>query len=239
MSARDLVLVTATDSRPARLAEFRASAERLRSLWGESTRVVSVDSGSEILDALRGHGAEIARLAIVGHGGWSWLLHSGRGVQIERRGAGSIGVDVLAAELAARGAEDLYVALAACWTGADRPSALLAAAGGWAVDGSHYGPGGEGGLAAALRRWLVHHAAHGATVVAHSTRGHATRNPCLRQWGPGRRGASVLDLHHGEGSWRSSRVRAEWSRLRLPPRPRDRASVAGAERVIAGLALGA
>jgi hypothetical protein len=44
----DLVLVAATDSKAKRLAEFRLGARTIAALWGESTRIVAVDSGSEI-----------------------------------------------------------------------------------------------------------------------------------------------------------------------------------------------
>lgn len=230
-----LVLVTASDSRQARLDEFRASARRIASLWGDDTRIAAVDCGEDIAAAIDSHYSSISRLALVMHGGWCWLLASDRGVRREsQRPPRQISIEYLARVLAPRLAEDAHVALAACWAGASRPSAALVLSGGWAADGSHYAPGGCGSLADDLHAWLRRLTGSRVTLTAHTTRGHTTRNPCLRRWSPAERGASLLDAAHGAGAWKDHRVRARWTRLRLPPKERDPASVAPAERLLAG-----
>lgn len=86
-------------------------------------------------------------------------------------------VRLLALELKAVCRPELTVALYCCSTGADDD--------GSEADERAPGPGGEGGFADRLRDALCELGVH-ATVFAHSTAGHTTRNPNVRVFRPDR-----------------------------------------------------
>lgn len=198
-----LVLVTATDTRPARLAEFRLAARRIATLWGAETRMVAVDSGEDIAQAVESHPG-LDHLALVCHGWPDRLLARGRGVRVGRQAPpGTISVEYLARLLSGVAEERLHVALACCSCAADPGLSR------WLPGGASYSPGGASSLAAHLYRWLRHHSIR-ATVLGHATAGHTTRNPALREWSARGEGLSRLDAHQGEGAWRDSRQRAAW-----------------------------
>ena len=59
-------------------------------------------------------------------------------------------------------------------------------------DDTQPGPGGEGGMADALAQAMQSRGWQGR-LFAHSTPGHTTTNPWVRTWGPGERGAWVVE----------------------------------------------
>ncbi len=197
-----LVLVAATDSRPKRLAEFRAGARTIAGLWGSDTRLVAVDSGAQICTAIAEHQG-LCRLAICCHGWPDRILARGRGVRVDRHEPpGTVSVEHLAREILAVAAPAIHVSLACCSTAAD-PGLER-----WLPGGGSYGPGGSGSLAAYLYRWLARE--REATVIGHAAAGHTTRCPALRRWRTGHLGESLLDARLGQGAYQVRARRAEW-----------------------------
>lgn len=201
-----LVLVTATDTRPARLAEFRSASRRLAALWGGATRVVAVDCGEEIAAAIETTDAPLDRLAIVCHGWPDRLLARGHGVRVGRQTPpATISVEYLARVIGDVCEDRVHVALAACSCAADPGLSR------WLPGGASYAPGGDSSLAAHLYRWLRHQSVR-PTIIAHATPGHTTRNPALREWSARGEGISCLDNRYGEGAHRDRAMRGRWTR---------------------------
>ncbi len=197
-----LVLVAASDSRPKRLAEFRAGARTIATLWGEGTRLVAVSSGAQICDAIVEHPG-LCRLAICCHGWPDRILARGRGVQVDRHAPpGTVSVEHLAREIVSVAAPSIHVALACCSAAAD-PGLER-----WMPGGGSYGPGGAESLAAYLYRWLARERA--ATVIGHAAAGHTTRCPALRRWRARHLGESLLDAQLGPGAYQVRARRSEW-----------------------------
>jgi hypothetical protein len=94
-----------------------------------------------------------------------------KGVQL---GADMLKVKELARAMRRCGTDEPVVALYACSTAGDADGA---------DDERQPGPGGEGGFADALRDALVVLGAR-PTVYAHTTKGHCTKNPWVRRFGP-------------------------------------------------------
>jgi hypothetical protein len=198
----DLVLVAATDSKAKRLAEFRLGARTIAALWGEATRIVAVDSGSEISRAIEEHRG-LERLAVCCHGWPDRLLARGRGVRVDHQSPpGVVSVEHLAQRILSVAGDELHVALGCCSCAAD-PGLER-----WMPGGGSYGPGGSESLAAHLYRWLARE--RPTTVVAHSAAGHTTRCPALRRWRLGHLGESVLDGRLNAGAYLVRARRREW-----------------------------
>lgn len=128
------------------------------------------------------------------------------GVQLGFTGAGARG---LAKSLKGVSASELTVALYCCSTGADDD--------GSDADERLPGPGGDGGFADRLRDELCELGVR-ATVYAHSTAGHCTRNPFVRVFAPDeRRGGHWLVEPHSKlwPAWVRA-LRSTDLRLRYP-----------------------
>ncbi|MCC7542338.1 MAG: hypothetical protein IT379_39335 [Deltaproteobacteria bacterium] len=113
-----------------------------------------------VIEWLRAQNGPVDALELCMHGGVRWLQ---TGHDLET-------LDELADELARILSPHACVFLAACWTGGPR------AKDGWRNDA----PGGDGGIADVLRDMLVARGLVWIRILAHSTRGHATRNWLLR-----------------------------------------------------------
>ena len=197
-----LVLVTARDTRPKRLEEFRLGARTLATLWGESTRIVAVDDGDEICKAIEEHKG-LSRLAICCHGWPDRILARDRGVRVGVQAPpGVVSVEYLARTILSVADKRLHIALACCSAAAD-PGLER-----WLPGGGSFGPGGSESLAAYLYRWLARERT--TTVVAHAASGHTTRCPALRRWSLGGLGESLLDVRLGAGAHKVRAKRTEW-----------------------------
>ena len=168
------------------LAVFRGVATR--ATREDDSRVVEpVRSGVELADALADRRGTYDHLVIVGHGGPTWLLNPRRGVTSRRRAAarrGQVTVYDLAPLL--DGVE--LVSLAACLCSAS-PRWWLRSAGRSAGRSlsrwgrAAYELGGEASFSARLRdaSWWEH--GRPLVVRGHSSAGHASGNPLLREHG--------------------------------------------------------
>jgi hypothetical protein len=152
----------------------------------------------------------LSRVVLLCHGAPTWLGQSGgrRGwhsSEWRRRARGGLHVEALALALGPRLTEDARVGLAACSAGRDP-----GVAGGWGA--AAYRDGGARSIAAVLRDLLVQHAPN-VVVRAHTTRGHATRNPACREFSPiaGQAGASIMRARWGDDYVESGAGRRQWA----------------------------
>lgn len=100
-------------------------------------------------------------------------------------------VAVLADSMAKVAAEECTVTLYACSAGADNDPKTSDVA---------QGPGGDGGFADVLRDFLVDRGVK-ARVLAHTTKGHCTRNPFVREYVPGQKAGGEWLVLPGSGLW--------------------------------------
>lgn len=225
----NLVLVTADDSRPKRLRYFREQARQLAAIWGANTDLLEVRTGVDVLDRIDAAVEPIEHLGLVAHGGPDWWRGKRRGVRVGHEAPPAlVSVDQLVEVLGHRAAVDIHVAIAACWTGANR----------YRLIAPMYGPGGERSFAAHLYRGLVAFSPR-VCVIAHTRKGPTTEAPHLRAWG-GRygveedgKGSSVLDYYLGRGAHLEAPLRAQW-RAMCAEGPEERRAV---ELLLAGLTI--
>lgn len=115
-----------------------------------------------------------------------------------------LGLDALATAIASKATIDAHVLLYACDTGRDEDASEL--------DERLPGPGGDGGFADRLRD-ACEALGRYVTVMGHSTKGHATRNPNARRFAPGTEGQG--------GEWYiepGSRLWSRWAAALREPR---------------------
>lgn len=108
-------------------------------------------------------------------------------------GADLTNVARLAEAMASACAKDVTITLYACSAGADDDADLQ--------DEREPGPGGDGGFADQLRDQLFNYGTN-ARVLAHTVRGHTTRNPFVREFVPGDAGLVGGDWLVGPDSFR-------------------------------------
>lgn len=196
-----------SEKRPRDAGEFQREAHEFCRANGLRDQVITFDNREGMLERRevllqrlheRGPGT-LEVLALFCHG-WP------DGVQI---GLNTANVRGLARSLKAVAATELTVALYCCSTGADDD--------GSEADERTPGPGGDNGFADRLRDELCELGVR-ATVFAHSTAGHTTKNPFVRVFEPGeRRGGHWLVEPQGPhwAAWLRA-LHASDLRLRFP-----------------------
>jgi len=207
---------------PNSLVIYAASGKAHRTFHRVATRISRiqqancepVNNGAELLEVLARY-TDLDRVTICCHGGTRWLLHPGRGVHL-RAGRHRVTVEEMGLALRCATRRGAVIGLAACLCGASPWR--------WRWGPWSFASGGKRAFACQLRDASLR------TILAHSTKGHTTRNPCLR------RAETHSDSFEADAVGLqplSGKTRRQWCKWTRTPHPHGYQSYA--EAIIAGV----
>lgn len=196
MNAQPLILCLDSDGRRSSTLEFHRVASRItRKLEG---KLEFFATGLDLHQAIMRHGV-VPHVVIVGHGSTAWVGMPGRRGMHRYLRAGDLVVPAAVVSRVLRQAMCKRISLATCMSGASprwyREKIWGKYIAPWGK--AAYSDGGELSIASKLAKYS------GCVVRAHTTSGHASHNPAIREFVPGKIGRSLKPSAMSIRRWNS------------------------------------